>query len=150
MSGWTVKAAHPSHVARIANRMRAHDIAECAAVGHSPKAALRSSLRASTFALTIMLDGRPVAMLGVTPVSAIEGLGAPWMLGTDEVLKGARQFLVFGPRIIQSMQREWPKLQNYVGAENWNAIRVLRALGFDVAGETVVIGGMAHRLFTKG
>lgn len=97
-----------------------------------------------------MLDGRPVAMLGVCPVSAIEGLGAPWMLGTDEVLKGGRQFLTWGPRVVQAMQAEWPRLSNYVGAENRRAIRVLLALKFDVPPEVVLIGGMAMRLFSKG
>lgn len=150
MSSWSVKPAHPAHVARIANRMRAIDAAECRAVGHTPKQALRSSLRASTFALTVLLDDRPVAMLGVTPFSVLEGIGSPWLLGTDEVLKGARQFLTVGPRVIIAMQREWPKLQNYVGAENRNALRVLYMLGFDVSPEVVLIGGMPMRLFTKG
>lgn len=130
--------------------MRLIDAAECLAVGHTPKQALRSSLKVSTFALTIMLNGRPVAMLGVTPYSVLEGMGSPWLLGTDEVLKGARQFLTVGPRVVEAMQREWPKLSNYVGAENRPAIRVLLRLGFDVSPEVVVIGGLAMRLFTKG
>jgi len=150
MSQWSVNVAHPSHVARIANRIRAIDAAECRAVGHTPKQALRSSLKASTFALTIMLDGQPVAMLGVVPYSVLEGIGSPWLLGTDDVLKGARQFLTVGPRVVTAMQREWPKLQNYVGAENRQALRVLKRLGFDVSPEVVLIGSMPMRLFTKG
>lgn len=147
---WTVKPAHPSHVARIANRMRTIDAAECLAVGHSPKQALRSSLKASTFALTVLLDGRPVAMLGVTPYSVLEGIGSPWLLGTDEVLKGARHFLTVGPRVVEAMQREWPRLENYVGAENRAALRVLARLGFDVRPEVVLIGNLPMRLFTLG
>lgn len=150
MNHWTVKSAHPSHVARIANRMRTIDASECLAVGHSPKMALRSSLKASTFALTIMLDGRPVAMLGITPYSVLEGIGSPWLLGTDEVLKGARHFLTVGPRVVEAMQREWPRLENYVGAENRQAIRVLLRLGFDVSPEVVVIGNLPMRLFRRG
>lgn len=119
-------------------------------MGHEPKQALRHSLRASTFALTAMLDGRPVAMLGVCPVSAIEGLGAPWMLGTDDVLKGGRQLLTWGPRVVQAMQAEWPRLSNYVGDDNRRAIRLLEALGFDVSPEVVIVGTMAMRLFSKG
>jgi len=130
--------------------MRTIDAAECAAVGHTPKQALRSSLKASTFALTVLLDDRPVAMLGVTPYSVLEGIGSPWLLGTDDVLKGARQFLTVGPRVVTAMQREWPKLQNYVGAQNRQALRVLERLGFDVSPEVVLIGGVAMRLFSKG
>lgn len=147
---WSIKPAHPAHVARIANRIREIDAAECAAVGHTPKQALRSSLRASTFALTVLLDDRPVAMLGVTPFSVLEGIGSPWLLGTDEVLKGARQFLTVGPRVVTAMQREWPKLQNYVGAENRQAIRVLKMLGFTVDTEPVLVGDMAMVLFSRG
>jgi len=130
--------------------MRTIDAAECAAVGHTPKQALRSSLKASTFALTVLLDDRPVAMLGVTPYSVLEGIGSPWLLGTDEVLKGARQFLTVGPRVVEAMQREWPRLENYVGAENRQAIRVLHMLQFDVSPEVVLIGGVAMKLFSKG
>lgn len=147
---WTVRPAHPSHIARLANRMRALDVAECAAVGHTPKQALRISLRSSTFALTVLRDGRPVAMLGVCPASVIRGLGAPWLLGTDEVKAGARVFLTVGPRVVKAMHREWPRLANYVGAENRDAIRVLRMLGFAVETEEVLIGGMPMRRFSRG
>lgn len=147
---WTVRPAAYAHVNRIANRMRPIDVAECRACGHSPKQALVTGLRHSTFALTILLDDRPVAMFGVAPGSVIEGVGVPWLLGTDEVLKGARQFLTVGPRVVKAMQREWPRLVNYVGAENRRAILTLKALQFDVSDEIVVIGGLEMRRFSLG
>lgn len=147
---WTVVPASFAHVNRLANRMRSIDAAECRACGHTPKQALVTGLRGSTFALTVLLDGRPVAMLGVAPGSVIEGVGVPWLLGTDEVLKGARQFLTVGPRVIEAMRREWPVLRNYVGADNRRAIRTLKALQFDVSDEIVVVGGMEMRLFSLG
>lgn len=147
---WTVKPAAYAHVNRIANAMREIDRAECAAAGKTPKRALVDGLKQSTFALTVLLDDRPVAMLGVAPISVIEGLAAPWLLGTDEILKGARQFVTVGPRVIHAMQREWPRLQNYVGADNRAALRVLKLLGFDVANEIVIVGGMPMRLFSRG
>lgn len=147
---WTVKPARPSHVARIAKRMRAVDQAECAAVGSSPKAALRSGLRISTFALTVLCDDRPVAMLGVAPGNVMEGVGVPWLLATDEALKAGRQFATWGPKIVAAMCSEWPRLENYVGAENVRAIRVLRRLGFDLDRELVIVGGLKMRRFSLG
>ena len=130
--------------------MRAVDQAECAAVGHAPKEALRAGLRVSTFALTVLCDDRPVAMLGVAPGHVMEGVGVPWLLATDEALKAGRQFATWGPKIVSAMLAEWPRLENYVGAENVRAIRVLRRLGFDLDRETVVIGGMEMRRFSLG
>lgn len=147
---WSVVPARYVHVNYLARRLRSIDAAECRACGHTPKQALVTGLRGSTFALTILLDGRPVAMFGVAPGSLIEGVGVPWLLGTDEVLKGARQFLTVGPRVVEAMHREWPVLRNYVGADNRRAIRTLKALQFDVSDEVVVIGGMEMLAFSSG
>lgn len=147
---WSLLPAHPSHVNRIAKRMRAVDVAECDAVGHAPKESLRAGLRVSTFALTVLCDDRPVAMLGVAPGHVMEGVGVPWLLATDEALKAGRQFATWGPRIIAAMRAEWPRLENYVGVENTRAILVLRRLGFDLDCETVVVGGMKMRRFSLG
>ena len=147
---WTVKPAHASHINRIAKRMRTVDVAECAAVGSDPKTALRSGLRISTFALTVLCDDRPVAMLGVAPGNVMEGVGVPWLLATDEALKAGRQFAAWGPRIVERMRVEWPRLENYVGADNVRAIRVLKRLGFDLDREVVIVGGLEMRRFSLG
>lgn len=149
MVHWSVVPAHPSHVNRLANRMRAIDRAECAAVGHTPKAALVVSLRGSSLAWTVFADDRPVAMFGVMAISVLEGKGAPWLLGTDEIVQGARQFIRWGMPFVREMQREFPHLVNMVGAENDKALRVLRFLGFAVDEESVIIGGMAMRRFSS-
>ena len=130
--------------------MRAVDQAECAAVGHAPKEALRAGLRVSTFALTVLCDDRPVAMLGVAPGHVMEGVGVPWLLATDEALKAGRQFATWGPKIVSAMLAEWPRLENYVGADNVRAIRVLRRLGFDLDRELVIVGGLEMRRFSLG
>lgn len=150
MAVWRVVPAHPSHVNRIAKRMRAVDQAECAAVGSTPKGALRNGLALSTFALTVLKDDRPAVMLGVAPGHVLEGVGVPWLLATDEALEAGRQFVTLGPRIVAAMLQEWPKLENYVGADNRRAIRVLKRLGFDLDRETVVIGNMEMRRFSMG
>lgn len=146
---WGVEPAHPRHINYLARRMREADVIEVEATGQAPKQSLRSSLRASTFAVTVTKEGRPVAMLGVAPVSLVEGKGAPWMLGTDEIKTGARQFVKWGPGLVKMMQQEFPRLENMVGSHNRPAIRVLMLLGFEVDDEIVHIRGVAFRRFRK-
>lgn len=145
---WGLEPARYAHINHLAKRLRAIDIAECAAVGHTPKQALVTGLKGSTFALTVTRAGKPVAMLGVAPGSVMDGVGVPWLLGSDDLMKAGRLFLTWGPKIVAAMLGEWPSLQNYVGAENHRAIRVLKALRFDVEARTVVVGGMEMRRFS--
>jgi hypothetical protein len=69
------------HVGPIATRMRAADVEEVGAMGRTPKQALRLGLRASVDCMTVLIDGRPEAMLGLTPKNLLEGEGMAWMLG---------------------------------------------------------------------
>jgi hypothetical protein len=150
MATVTVEPAHPRHINRIANRMREADRIEAAAWGHTPKAALRGSLRASTVAWTAMADGVPVAMFGVAPISAMDRLGTPWMLGTDDVEAQARAVLRLGPRFLAAIEREFPRLENRVSADNHVSIGWLRRLGFAFDDEIVYVRGVAFRRFHKG
>jgi len=126
------------------------DALECAAFGHTPKRALVLALRGSTLAWTVWRDGRPVAMMGVSPRRIIEGVGTPWLLGTDEVGRAGRLFVDTGPFVIGAMLDYYRRLENAVAAENGRAIRVLRMLGFAIEAETVVIGGVPFHRFSKG
>jgi hypothetical protein len=148
-SGWQVVPARPAHVARIAKRMRPHDVRECFAFGRSPKQALRAALAASPLSWTALLDGKPVAMFGLAPADMMSGVGAPWMLGTDEVPKGARKLLSWGPHFVEAMQREFPTLANYVSEENRQAHRLLRAFGFDIEADSVILGDLPFRRFQR-
>lgn len=147
---FSVSAASKSHVSRIANRMRQIDRTECRATGREPKQALRHCLKGSTLAWTVLLDDKPVAMFGLLPISVLSGRAAPWFLATDEIERGARQWLKWGPGFIAAMQSDFPRLENIVSVENRKAIRVLKALGFAVGTEIVIVGGVAMVRFSKG
>jgi hypothetical protein len=147
---WTVKPAHIRHVNRIANRMRSIDQIECRATGREPKQALRHCLNGSTLAWTVFQDDKPVAMFGLLPLSIISGRAAPWFLATDEVERGARQWLKWGPGFVSAMQSDFPRLENVVSVDNRKAIRVLKALGFAVQDEIVIVGDVAMVRFSKG
>ena len=70
-----VVPAHPRHINTIAKRMSAMDVKECEVFGHSPKQALRLALIRSHLAWTVMIDGRPEAMMGATTVSLLDSVG---------------------------------------------------------------------------
>lgn len=146
---WSVEAAHPRHINRIANAMRPADEVECRALGSSPKDALRRAVKASVLAWTILEDGRPMGMFGVAPASLIDGIGSPWMLSASGIERCARDILKRGPRFISAMHDDFPRLENMIALQNRGAIRLIYALGFVLEGEVVQIGGVPFRRFSR-
>jgi len=135
------------HVGPIATRMRSADRVECAALGHSPKQALRAGLASSSPAWTALVDGRAEAMFGLVVTSALGGEGRPWMLGSDAVYAHPRAMLRRGPCFLDTMFASTPRLSNLVAADNVRAIRLLRRWGFTIDTETTMIDTIAFRLF---
>lgn len=123
--------------------MREADRLECAALGRTPKSALRMGLLTSLHPVTVKVDGRPEAMLGVMPLSLLGGTGVPWMLATDRMYECGRALVGLGPLIVDTMADDFRHLENIVAAENKRAIRFLRWLGFIVAGNAEIHGGVA-------
>lgn len=150
MTAYTVEAARYAHVNRIANRMRRHDVIECAAFGHGPKKALTIGLHASTLCWTILADGEPIAMLGCVPASIIDRRGTVWMLGTDALDRAARGFLKLAPPLVAAMRVEFPNLSNMCAVENIKAIRLLKRLGFAFDDEIVYVSNVPFRRFSIG
>lgn len=74
-------------------------------------------------------DGVPFAVFGVSPDG---DSGAPWLLGTDRLYRRAKQFVKDGKRYTAEMQAAYPRLENYVHADNVAAVRWLRYLGYTV------------------
>jgi len=85
--------------------------------------------------------------MGLEVRSAIEGLGAPWMLATDVAYRHARDLIRIGPAIIAAMGDSTRHLANVVSRDNLRAIRMLRRWGFEVGGEETMIGGVAFLPF---
>jgi ribosomal protein S18 acetylase RimI-like enzyme len=127
--------------------VRTIDRIECEAFGLGAKQALRRGLIESEFAWTALVDGKPEAMFGVVTVSAIEGLGRPWFLGTDEVYRRGRDMLRIGEQAVAAMLDSSPHLANLVSAGNGRAIRLLERWGFTVEEESQLISGTPFRAF---
>lgn len=130
-------------------RLREHDRRESGAKGRTAKSAVRLSLRSSSWACTVKLDGVPHAMFGVAPISLVEDRGRPWFLGSEEVYRHGRELLLRGPAAIALMHRSFRRLENVVSADNERAIRMLRRWGFTVEGEGQLIGGVTFVTFWR-
>ena len=132
MGAWKIVPAAPEHIASIAENMREADRREVwAGARHTPDEALRESLRHSELAWTCLVEGVPAFMWGVGRIgSLISVKGAPWLLGTDDVLKIHREFLRQSRAYVEQMHRRFPELENYVHAENKLSIRWLKWCGF--------------------
>jgi hypothetical protein len=138
------------HVGPIAIRMRESDRIEVKAFNHSPKEALRLGLRASVGAFTVMIDDKPEGMMGLRPVNILEGEGAPWMLGTDELYRHPRAWLELMPKVVALWGDSTPSLSNLIAKTNVRAIRLLRRCGFEIGKEVTVIGGVEFVTFSLG
>jgi len=147
--GVSLIPASPAHVGRIANKLRAIDKAECAARGRGPKAALRLALRSSLWALTAFVDGEPEAMFGLSPVCTITDRACPWFLGSDRVMKQARDLLLIGTEVIEHMHRHSARLENSVSVDNAAAVRLLRRWGFTIDDHVFEVGGVRFVRFWR-
>lgn len=133
----------------VAERLREADRVEVyEATRRSPEDALTSSIKRSDRTATIRFDGSPMAIFGVGKPTILSDVGVPWMLGTDELPKHARELLPHGPRVVQNMMRGHEVLRNMVHDENRASIRWLKSMGFRMS-EPAKVGwrGGMFRMF---
>ena len=117
----------------IAADARMGDITEMAALGTTVSAAMVDGLERSDWALTGMIDDVPVCMFGVAPRSIILGEGVPWMLSANGLERAQVKFLKACRPAVKAMTNSYPRLMNFVHADNRVTIKWLRWLGFSFA-----------------
>lgn len=120
------------HVEQMMDRLRHADASELAAASSlSPIDAVLLSMALSTecFAWVRGEEEEVVAILGVA-ATEYEGVGCPWMVGTNAI-REEREFLKFvsGPTI-QRWNEMYPLLENYVHPDNEVSVRWLKSCGF--------------------
>ena len=147
---WQIVNALPGHIPHIAANMRQADQKEVmASHGHSPELALQSSLNHSVLAWTCLVRNKPAFMWGVCPTQGVLGLeGSPWLLGTNQIFEVRRDFLRCCPCYVDKMQAVFPKLWNYVHADNKVSQRWLKWCGFKIA-QKPELYGVNNELFYK-
>lgn len=132
MKVWEIRPAAPEHIADLAAGMREADRREVwASHRHRPAEALEQALRRSELAWTCFVRGRPAFMWGVARQgSLISRVGAPWLLGTESLYAVRREFLRQSRAYVERMQGRFPRLENYVHAQNGFSIHWLKWCGF--------------------
>lgn len=129
--------------------MREADRVELAAFGRSPERALRYGFASSVWALTAFVDEEPHAMMGVSPLNMIEGVGVPWMLGSERIYDHGRALLKYGPQIIAEMKAGFERLENVVHVENHRALRFLHRFGWQISEQRESYGGLDFVRFSS-
>lgn len=125
-----IRPAQESDGQTLANALRPADIAEARAGGFEPAEAVLASLRASSLAMTALVNGELACVFGVVPVSLLGGIGCPWLLGTKVLDRHSRILVRLAPKYIWLMRSRFPHLVNSVHAEHTESVRWLRRLGF--------------------
>lgn len=131
---WMIVFAEPAHVPPLAAHMREADRREVwASHRHSPEQALEWSLAFAVRAWTCFVDNEPAFMWGVSrPGSILSLVGAPWLLGTEAMLKVRREFLRQSRAYVELMQQDFERLENKAHAGNRESLRWLRWCGFEM------------------
>jgi hypothetical protein len=78
------------------------------------------------------VDGKPVAIFGVTPQPGPYPTGVVWLLATSDFHKHTREFAGNCREIMKNMIKGYGYLFNYIHAENRVSIRWLKSLGFTI------------------
>lgn len=120
------------HAQHVGEQLRAADRAELALMGLQGPGAALESLRQSVAASTMLLDGEPVALMGLGVVDLVGGIGCPWMLTTPGVERCRRSFVRAAREMVEQALQITPRLENLVDARYAGAIALAERLGFTV------------------
>lgn len=145
-----MRRAEIGDAALIAENLRECDRLEIeASTPMNPSESIAQSIAASAACWTAVKDGAPIAVLGVTPISIMRGIGSPWLIGTMECDRVFVPFVRLTRTYIPIMHSLFPVLENMVDARNVKSIRWLKRLGF-VFGDAVEhsYSGMAFYPFS--
>lgn len=130
MASIEIRKALPGDVPEVAGRMREEDRREVWAASMStPEGALELSFEKSAIVWTGLIDGRPEAMFGVAPMSLLGNNGTAWLLGTPELGKIPRTFMIESRAFVRAMLEVFPVVINFVDQRNAPSLRWLRWLG---------------------
>lgn len=127
----TVEPATEAHEAQLAANLRPADAAEMmASHGIEPLFGIQLARRHSPGTKAILSGDRVVAMFGVAPMGA--GTASVWLLASGLVKRLPVAFMRTCREEIRHLTEAWGLLVNMVWEKNKQALRWLRALGFEV------------------
>ena len=140
-SGQSIVEADISHINYLQDNLRDTDVRECIIHGATPFRALMAGFReekAETY--TVILDGKPAMMFGVTPVYD-NIVGKIWALGTYAIEGHSTKFLFWSRKVVDYFQKQYYQLENVVPADHTRTIDWLTFLGFTIIEQPIMING---------
>lgn len=142
----------PEHGEYIARHLRQIDRKEIYYYGTlQPLPAIKLTTAFAVAAWTGLLDGVPAVIFGINRRTQLSSVSVPWMLATDAVNAHPMAVAYASKVYFERMERAFPKMENYVLAENKTTIRWLKWLGFDMEEPAPFGAFQAHyRRFGKG
>lgn len=127
----TVRPAALEDALALAQILRPADVAELAALGQRPLAALEDAIAASPNPwAAVDPDGVLIALFGAAPMPGAPAVGAPWMLASPRLDRAARPFLRASRDWVAALQADYDLLFNRVDERNCAHIAWLRWCGF--------------------
>ncbi len=133
-----VRVSIESDAVDLAENLRTADLAELAAnTGNHPKIVLLEGHLKSHPCLSVVYEGRTIAMFGVVPTTT-PNIGAVWLLASkamepDRLPMAAKlRFLRASRRWVDWLNEQYPVLWNVVDARNTLHIDWLKWCGFEL------------------
>ncbi|WP_334469123.1 hypothetical protein [Arsenophonus sp. PmNCSU2021_1] len=125
--------ATKEHIERLLPHVRQADIDEFYAISMmSPREVLEKGLAQSRQSWAGIIDNQVVTIFGVSPGSILNGIGVPWLVGSDWLEKYQKIFLRHCRPVLNGMLTLYPELINYVDERNHVAKAWLHWLGFKI------------------
>ncbi len=138
MADLTLAPPTEQDVAELLANIRPIDLFEMRAVigNADPETTIWSALQGCDWPTTVRApDGALMLLGGLRPISLLNGIGCPWLLGTPAVERHPGALMRLARRYLPVIRARYPTLVNYVSADNKTTIRWLTRLGFDIRPE---------------
>ncbi|CAK0756642.1 DUF2833 domain-containing protein [Gammaproteobacteria bacterium] len=137
--GIVLRTATGEDVEEMKGKLRASDVEEVQAIGHTPEQGLRKSLGDSIICITLEYCKRPIAMCGIAPDTIVGERAVIWLLGTDEIKRVPKIFFKMSLRVIRFFNSLYPYLYNFVYCRNVESMDWLTLCGAEF-GDTIPYG----------
>lgn len=134
-------------VFELKDNLRAEDVAECQACGHTPlEALLQGYVWSECYSAKVY--GKTEAMFGVSSYKQPEGYGVVWYLGSDESFRHPVTLVKGGREFVSKWLEKFNVLYNTVDARNLRHIAWLKHIGFTFT-DAVTVNGYKFLQFYK-
>lgn len=134
-------------VFELKDNLRAEDVAECQACGHTPlEALLQGYVWSECYSAKVY--GKTEAMFGVSSYKQPEGYGVVWYLGSDESFRHPVTLVKGGREFVSKWLEKFNVLYNTVDARNLRHIAWLKRIGFTFT-DAVTVNGYKFLQFYK-